>query len=182
MYTAFFTLLASNVVVIVPAGLWWRTRGTLSTADLLFFLVVGLGYTASVMKLMQLTVQLGRLGLGAAAITELDAAPVLPQPQAPAVLGEPPAPVLPPRHGAGESVQIVSAEPVGVADQPEPGSAQCGSMSCRCCQQTCATSWIGDPGGCHRPAGRIRDRRQRVGGRPASGGTGPLRRRATRCR
>ncbi|MDQ1305466.1 MAG: ATP-binding cassette, subfamily bacterial IrtA/YbtP [Actinomycetota bacterium] len=89
VYTAFYTLLTSNVVVIVPAGLWWWTRGTLSTADLLFFLVVGLGYTASVMKLMQLTVQLGRLGLGAALITELDAAPVLPQPQEPAVLGEP---------------------------------------------------------------------------------------------
>ena len=57
----FYTLLTSNVLVIVPAGLWvWRS-GSLSTADLLFFLILGLGYTCSLMKLMQFTTQLGRL-------------------------------------------------------------------------------------------------------------------------
>jgi ATP-binding cassette subfamily B protein len=87
LYTAFYTLLASNVVVIVPAGLLLWTAGSLSTADLLFFLVVGLGYTSSLMKLMQLTTQLGRLGLGAALVTDLDQAPTLPQPARDAQLG-----------------------------------------------------------------------------------------------
>lgn len=89
LYTAFYTLLASNVVVIVPVGLWWWTRGQLGTADLLFFLVIGLGYTAAAMKVLQLSTQLGRLGLGAALVTELDAAPRLPQSTTPAALGEP---------------------------------------------------------------------------------------------
>ena len=88
-YTAFYTLLASNVVVIVPAGLLLWQTGTLSTPDLLFFLVVGLGYTSSLMKLLQLTTQLGRLGLGASLVTDLDQAPVLPQPADNAALGEP---------------------------------------------------------------------------------------------
>lgn len=89
LYTGFYTLLASNVVVIVPAGLWLWHRGTVSTADLLFFLVLGLGYTTSMMKLMQLTTQLGRLGVGAALVTELDQAPVLAESERPAVLAEP---------------------------------------------------------------------------------------------
>jgi ATP-binding cassette subfamily B protein IrtA len=89
VYTAFYTLLAGNVVVIAPVGLLLWQAGSLSTADLLFFLVVGLGYTSSLMKLMQLTTQLGRLGLGAALVTDLDRAPVLPAPDAPAVLGPP---------------------------------------------------------------------------------------------
>ena len=71
-YTAFYTLLASNVVVILPVGLLLWSHGRLSTADLLFFVVVGLGYTSALMKLVQLTTQLGRLGLGAAHIGELD--------------------------------------------------------------------------------------------------------------
>jgi ATP-binding cassette subfamily B protein IrtA len=89
IYTGFYTLLASNVVVIVPAGLWLWRRGALGTPDLLFFLVLGLGYTTSLMKLMQLTTQLGRLGVGAALVRDLDRAPTLPQPERPAVLGEP---------------------------------------------------------------------------------------------
>jgi len=74
IYTAFYTLLVSNVVVILPVGLWLWTEGQLDTADLLFFLVLGLGYTTSVMKLMQLTVQFGRLSVSAAAVAELDGA------------------------------------------------------------------------------------------------------------
>ncbi len=89
LYTAFYTLLASNVVVIVPAGLLLWRAGRLSTADLIFFLVVGLGHTSALLKLMQLTTQLGRLGLSAALVTDLDRLEVLPQPSRPAVLGEP---------------------------------------------------------------------------------------------
>jgi hypothetical protein len=63
LYTAFYTLLASNVVVIVPTGLLLWRAGSLSTADLPFFLVIGLGYTSSLMKLLQLTTQLGRSDL-----------------------------------------------------------------------------------------------------------------------
>jgi ATP-binding cassette subfamily B protein len=77
VYTAFYTLLASNVVVILPVGLWLWTHGQLPTADLLFFLVLGLGYTTSVMKLMQLTTQFGRLAVAATAVAELDDAPAM---------------------------------------------------------------------------------------------------------
>jgi ATP-binding cassette subfamily B protein IrtA len=71
VYTAFYTLLASNVLVILPVGLWLWSRGELGSADFLFFLVLGLGYTTSVMRLMQLSTQFGRLAVGAAAIAEL---------------------------------------------------------------------------------------------------------------
>jgi ATP-binding cassette, subfamily B, bacterial IrtA/YbtP len=89
IYTAFYTLLASNVVVILPVALWLWTRGELQTADLLFFLVLGLGYTTSVMKLMQLTTQFGRLAVGAAAVAELDEAPIMQWSSTPVVLGVP---------------------------------------------------------------------------------------------
>jgi ATP-binding cassette subfamily B protein len=89
VHTAFYTLLSSNVVVVLPAGLWWWSRGELTTADLLFFLVLGLGYTTALLKVVQLTTQLGRLAVGAALVHELDRAPVLPEPSAPAVLGPP---------------------------------------------------------------------------------------------
>ncbi|MGF1661677.1 MAG: ABC transporter ATP-binding protein [Kineosporiaceae bacterium] len=89
VHTGFSTLLSSNVVVVLPAGLWWWSRGELSTADLLFFLVLGLGYTTALLKVVQLTTQLGRLAVGAALVHELDRAPVLPQPAARATLGPP---------------------------------------------------------------------------------------------
>ncbi|MGF1654890.1 MAG: ATP-binding cassette domain-containing protein [Actinomycetales bacterium] len=89
VHTGFSTLLSSNVVVVLPAGLWWWSRGELSTADLLFFLVLGLGYTTALLKVVQLTTQLGRLGVGAALVHELDRAPVLPEPAARAALGSP---------------------------------------------------------------------------------------------
>lgn len=89
VYTAFYTLLSSNVVVVLPAGLWWWWQGSLSTADLLFFLVLGLGYTTALLKLMQLTTQLGRLAVGAADIRVLDRAPVLAEPSARVALGRP---------------------------------------------------------------------------------------------
>jgi ATP-binding cassette, subfamily B, bacterial IrtA/YbtP len=88
-YTAAYTLLASNVVVIVPVGLWLWNHRLIGTADLVFFLILGLGYTSSVMKLLQLTTQLGRLAVGAARVTDLDRAPVMPQPARPATLAEP---------------------------------------------------------------------------------------------
>ena len=89
LYTAFYTLLASNIVVIAPTGLLLWSRGRLGTADLIFFLVVGLGYTSAVMKLLQLTTQLGRLGLGAADIHALDRLAPLPTADSPAALGPP---------------------------------------------------------------------------------------------
>jgi ATP-binding cassette subfamily B protein len=52
-------------------------------------LVVGLGYTTSLMKLMQLTTQLGRLSVGAALVTELGRAPLMTQTERPARLGPP---------------------------------------------------------------------------------------------
>jgi ATP-binding cassette, subfamily B, bacterial IrtA/YbtP len=58
-------------------------------ADLLFFFVVGLGYTAPVIKLLQLTTQLGHLSLSAGLVLELDRARPLPEAAAPVALGRP---------------------------------------------------------------------------------------------
>jgi ATP-binding cassette subfamily B protein IrtA len=121
-YTAFYTLLASNVVVIVPAGLWLRQAGTLSTPDLLFFLVVGLGYTSGLMKLLQLTTQLGRLGLGAALVTDLDRAPVLPQPTVEAVLGEPSIAVRDVRFAHADLEGRTASALNGVSFEARPGT------------------------------------------------------------
>jgi ATP-binding cassette, subfamily B, bacterial IrtA/YbtP len=89
LFTAFYTLLVSNVVIIVPVGVWLYTSGVITIADLLFFFVVGLGYTAPVIKLMELTTQLGHLGLSAGLVLELDRATPLPEQAEPVQLGRP---------------------------------------------------------------------------------------------
>ncbi len=109
VFTAFYAMLASNVVTIVPVGVWLYTRGEISVADLLFFFVVGLGYTASVVKLMELTTTLGHLGLSAALVHELDRATPLPEPAQDAEL-----------TGAGIDFSQVSFAHIGIDGHPVP--------------------------------------------------------------
>lgn len=89
LYTGFYALMASNALLIIPVGAWLYTRDAINVADLLFFYIIGLGYTASIVKLMELTAQLGHLGLSAALITDLDNAEPLPVPRDRAELGPP---------------------------------------------------------------------------------------------
>jgi ATP-binding cassette, subfamily B, bacterial IrtA/YbtP len=62
--TAFYVLLASNVVVIVPLGIWLWSGGSLSTTNLLFFFIVGLGALAPLVTLMNLFSNLAFLATG----------------------------------------------------------------------------------------------------------------------
>lgn len=78
-FTAFYVLLASNVVTIVPVGVWLWHTDRLSTTDLLFFFVVGLGYLVAVMRLLEFTSQFAHLTLGARLVLELEEAEALPE-------------------------------------------------------------------------------------------------------
>jgi ATP-binding cassette subfamily B protein len=122
VHTAFYTVLSSNVVVVAPAGLWLWTQGRLSTGDFVFFLVLGLGYTTSLLKLVQLTTQMGRLSVGAALVQELDRAPTLSEPAARASLGDPAVEVDDVRFAhsdlAGRPVPALA----GVTFSAEPGT------------------------------------------------------------
>ncbi|MEM8767552.1 MAG: ABC transporter ATP-binding protein [Pseudomonadota bacterium] len=77
LYTAYFVLLTSPVLVIVPAGLWFWHLGLLDTAVLLFFFIVGLGFTLPLLRVQQVMVRLSYLALGARLVKELDEAEIL---------------------------------------------------------------------------------------------------------
>jgi len=72
--TAFFVLMAANVVAIVPLGLWLHDRGSLSTADLLFFFIVGLGALGPVLALLHLFTMLAHVASGGNLVNEVMAA------------------------------------------------------------------------------------------------------------
>ncbi|MEM9464069.1 MAG: ABC transporter ATP-binding protein [Actinomycetota bacterium] len=73
-FTAYYVLIVSNVVTIVPIGAWLWLTGRLGTADLLFFFIVGLGYLVSVTRLFELTSNLTHLTLAAGVVLELEEA------------------------------------------------------------------------------------------------------------
>ena len=72
LYTAFLTLLLANVVTVLPVGLWLWNIGHLSTTTLLFFFIVGLGYSAPIITLMELFSSLSHLGISAKQVAGLD--------------------------------------------------------------------------------------------------------------
>lgn len=80
LYTAFFVVLTSPVLIIVPVGLWLWHADELSTSALLFFFIVGLGFTLPILRVQQVMTQLSYLALGARLVNELDAAEVLDEP------------------------------------------------------------------------------------------------------
>jgi ATP-binding cassette subfamily B protein len=69
--TAFYVLLAANVVLLVPLGIWLNDRGSLSDTDLLFFFVVGLGALAPVVSLLHLFSFLSHLTTGGNLVREV---------------------------------------------------------------------------------------------------------------
>lgn len=89
IFTTFYTLLTANIITIVPVGVWLWTSDRLSTPDLLFFLVVGLGYPLPLLRLMELTSQMTHLSLAAYLVHELDGADELPEATERATLGAP---------------------------------------------------------------------------------------------
>lgn len=88
-FTAFYVLLVSNVVTIVPVGVWLWHTDRLSTADLLFFFILGLGYLVPLTRLLEFSSQLTHLTLAANVVLELDEAEPLPEVDARVTLGPP---------------------------------------------------------------------------------------------
>ncbi len=69
--TAFFVLVASNVVVLVPLGVWLWSRGSLPTTELLFFFIVGLGVLAPLLALLMFFPRLAYLSSGGDLVREV---------------------------------------------------------------------------------------------------------------
>ncbi|MCY3656721.1 MAG: ABC transporter ATP-binding protein [Chloroflexi bacterium] len=88
LFTAFFVLVSSPVLTIVPLGLLLRHAGHVDTSTLLFFFIVGLGFTLPLLRVLMVMTQLAYLGLGARLVRELDQAEVLPEATEPAALAD----------------------------------------------------------------------------------------------
>jgi ATP-binding cassette subfamily B protein IrtA len=88
LFTGFFTLAASPAVTIVPVGLLLWAGESITTAELLFFFVLGLGYGGPVVRLMNFIAEMSQLGYGARLVKELDETPELPEATRPAAVGE----------------------------------------------------------------------------------------------
>ena len=72
LFTAFFVLVSSPVLTILPLGLLLWHLGQVDTSTLLFFFIVGLGFTLPLLRLLLLMTQLAYFGLGARLVHELD--------------------------------------------------------------------------------------------------------------
>ena len=80
MFTVFYVLVTSPILTILPLGLLFWHFEIVSTSTLLFFFIVGLGFTLPLVRLLNLMTQLAYLGLGARLVRQLDEATVLPEP------------------------------------------------------------------------------------------------------
>ena len=63
MFTVFYVLLTSPILTILPVGLILWHNGTVDTSTLLFFFIVGLGFTLPLLNLMNVMLTLANLGL-----------------------------------------------------------------------------------------------------------------------
>ena len=79
MFTAFFVILTSPILTIVPAGLWLWHTGRIETSTLLFYFIVGLGFTLPLLRVLLIMTKFAVLGLGARLVQDLDQADVLPE-------------------------------------------------------------------------------------------------------
>ena len=80
MFTVFYVLVTSPILTILPLGLLFWHLEIISTSTLLFFFIVGLGFTLPLVRLLNLMTQMAYLGLGARLVRQLDEATVLPEP------------------------------------------------------------------------------------------------------
>ncbi|MCY3619714.1 MAG: ABC transporter ATP-binding protein [Acidimicrobiaceae bacterium] len=79
LYIAFYVVISSPVLTIIPFGLLLWHLDQIDTSRLLFFFIVGLGFTLPLLRLLLLMSRLSYLGLGAKLVHELDRASVLPE-------------------------------------------------------------------------------------------------------
>ncbi len=79
LFTVFYVLVSSPVLTIIPFGLLFWHLGLINTSSLLFFFVVGLGFTMPLMRILHVIATMAHIGLGARLVRELDNADVLPQ-------------------------------------------------------------------------------------------------------
>ncbi|MEV6811735.1 ABC transporter ATP-binding protein [Micromonospora sp. NPDC051296] len=75
---AYFTVMAANVAVVVPVGLWLYRDGAVELPTLLLFLLLALGYTAPLTKLTGYSSQLRQVRFGTDEIAALLDTPALP--------------------------------------------------------------------------------------------------------
>ena len=88
MFTAFFVILTSPILTIVPVGLWLWHAGQIDTSTLLFYFIVGLGFTLPLLRVLLIMTQFAVLGLGARLVRELDEADVLPEAASESILND----------------------------------------------------------------------------------------------
>ncbi|MEM7365922.1 MAG: ABC transporter ATP-binding protein [Pseudomonadota bacterium] len=69
--TAFYVLLGSNIILVLPIGGWLWSAGTLSTETFLFFLIVGLGALNTLVTLLFLFANLSHISMGGQLVTEI---------------------------------------------------------------------------------------------------------------
>ncbi|MEM6999160.1 MAG: ABC transporter ATP-binding protein [Pseudomonadota bacterium] len=69
--TAFYVLLGANILLVLPIGGWLWSTGSLPTADLLFFLIVGLGALSTLVTLLFLFANLSHIASGGKLVNEI---------------------------------------------------------------------------------------------------------------
>ena len=79
LFTLFYVLVTSPALTIIPFGLLFWHQGLIDTSSLLFFFIVGLGFTMPLMRVLHVMATMAHVGLGARLVRELDDADVLPQ-------------------------------------------------------------------------------------------------------
>jgi ATP-binding cassette subfamily B protein len=76
--TAFYTLVAANVVVIVPVGMWLFLSDRIPLTTLLFFFIVGIGYSRPLIKLFHEGMRFSHIASGGTLVAQILSEPTLP--------------------------------------------------------------------------------------------------------
>jgi ATP-binding cassette subfamily B protein len=77
--TAFYSLIVASIFVVVPVGAALHSSGHLATGDLLFYLVIGLGYGFPMARLHTTFTNLSHISFGGNLVNEVLATPALPE-------------------------------------------------------------------------------------------------------
>ncbi|MEM0985067.1 MAG: ABC transporter ATP-binding protein [Pseudomonadota bacterium] len=72
---SFYTLVLSNVVFILPIGLWFVSTGSLSLPALIFFVLLGANYSQPLLKLFNQFHSLAHISMGSTLVADLLAEP-----------------------------------------------------------------------------------------------------------